>query len=42
MGASKEFIYSKEEVSLPALSQDGLFASLAVDALERRLLLHWM
>ena len=35
-GRKQRSIYSKEEVSSPALSQDGFFASLAIDALERR------
>lgn len=30
-GRKQRSIYSKEEVSSPALSQDGFFASLAVD-----------
>ena len=35
-GRKQRSIYSKDDVSSPALSQDGFFASLAIDALERR------
>ena len=35
-GRKQRSIYSKDDVSSPALSQDGFFASLAIDALEQR------